>query len=158
VTSDILASSSLKMNAQYNARTGRYYCCVGPKETEKEKNVTVPSNMLQAKQRVILDYFLRSAQRQSEVFLIILEWLCTLEEMQETNVCCVQKAIWTSSERERERESSISIQVGCLINHLYYLFRLQFRLNTTQFTNSLWRFTCICFESLWRFARRKADM
>jgi hypothetical protein len=24
------------MNAQYNARTGRDYCCVGPKGTEKE--------------------------------------------------------------------------------------------------------------------------
>jgi hypothetical protein len=24
------------MNAQYNARTGRYYCCMGPNRTEKE--------------------------------------------------------------------------------------------------------------------------
>jgi hypothetical protein len=40
VTSDILCSS-LKMNAQYNARTGRDYSYVGPKRTEKEKKKSV---------------------------------------------------------------------------------------------------------------------
>jgi hypothetical protein len=37
VTSDILSLSSLKKNAQYNLRTGRDYCYVGPKGTEKYK-------------------------------------------------------------------------------------------------------------------------
>jgi hypothetical protein len=37
VTSDILCLSSMKINTQCNARTGRDYCCVGPKRTEKRK-------------------------------------------------------------------------------------------------------------------------
>ena len=39
VTSEILSLSSLKMNAQYNAITGRDYCCVGPKRAEKEREI-----------------------------------------------------------------------------------------------------------------------
>jgi len=85
----------------------------------RKKNVTAPYNMWHAKQRVILDCFWRSAQRQSEVS--VLECLCTLEEMQETIVCVVYKRdkyeMWTP--RERERERGINTQVECLIKHLY---------------------------------------
>jgi hypothetical protein len=34
-----------------------------------------------------------------------------------------------------------------LISDFHWLFRLQFMLNTSQFTNYLWHFTCICFLS-----------
>jgi hypothetical protein len=36
MTPDMLGFSSLKMNAPYSARSGRDYCCVGSKGTEKE--------------------------------------------------------------------------------------------------------------------------
>jgi hypothetical protein len=37
VTTDTLSLLSLKMNAQYDARTGRNYCCVGPNRSEMER-------------------------------------------------------------------------------------------------------------------------
>jgi hypothetical protein len=37
VTSDRLSLPSLELNARYNARTRRGYCCVGLKRTKKEK-------------------------------------------------------------------------------------------------------------------------
>jgi hypothetical protein len=47
VTSHLLSLTFLEVIAQYNARTGRDICPVGPKRAvkEKNKNVGVPYNM-----------------------------------------------------------------------------------------------------------------
>jgi hypothetical protein len=72
VTIDTL-SLSLKMNGQYDARTGTNYCCVGPnrgemeRETKKKKWVQ-PNIMWRARRRDNVDRFGGPEERRSEDF------------------------------------------------------------------------------------------